>query len=36
MKAPTDTAAGHVVNDCYPEKEGNPVPAPVLSYENFL
>jgi len=30
-----DRHRGHVVNDCYPEKEGKSCPAPVLSYENF-
>lgn len=30
-----DRHRGHVVNDCYPEKEGNSRLAPVLSYEDF-
>ena len=30
-----DRHRGHVVNDCYPEKEGNSRPEPVLSYEDF-
>ncbi|WP_455619801.1 AAA family ATPase [Eisenbergiella sp.] len=30
-----DRHRGHVVNDCYPEKEGLSRPVPVLSFENF-